>query len=98
MAIRSQKQEGGGPGATVDYAECATRALKRLLDAQGMTYADLAERLSGMGIRETEASISQKVRRGTFQFSFFFQCLDALHVPEVLVKAPSVALTSPLQI
>lgn len=96
--ISSRTQGASGEPAPVDYAESATRALKGLLDARRMSYADLAERLTTMGIAETETSVSQKVRRGSFQLAFFLLCMDALHVEEALVIAPSATNSSPIQL
>ena len=43
-----------------------------------MTYADLASELKTQGLAETEASIANKLRRGTFATTFFFATLAAL--------------------
>jgi hypothetical protein len=96
--IASRSQEVNGTSTSVDYTESATRALKGLLDARRMTYADLAQRLTEMGEAETETSVSQKVRRGSFQLAFFLLCMDALRVEEALVIAPSATLSFPVQL
>jgi hypothetical protein len=36
-----------------------------------LTYDDLAERLKKHGLKETEASITNKLARGTFPATFF---------------------------
>ncbi|NIE63058.1 DUF6471 domain-containing protein [Burkholderia sp. Ax-1719] len=72
----------------LNYTDSASRTLKRLLGQRGATYADLAVKLSEIGINETEMSISQKVRRGTFQFAFFLQCLEALGVDKLSLGRP----------
>lgn len=96
--VSSRAQGTRGEPASVDYAESATRALKGLLDARRMSYADLAERLTQLGMAETETSVSQKVRRGSFQLAFFLLCMDALNVDEALVIAPSAKHSSPVQL
>jgi hypothetical protein len=73
----------------VDYAESARRALKTILSVRGITYAQLAEKLSALGYAETEASIAQKVRRGSFQLAFFLQCMRAIGVSQVTLTVPT---------
>ncbi|WP_201260407.1 DUF6471 domain-containing protein [Burkholderia catarinensis] len=72
----------------LDYTEFARRSLKTVLSARGITYAQLAEKLSALGHAETEASIAQKVRRGTFQFAFFILCMRAVDIAQVSIDVP----------
>lgn len=49
-----------------------------------MTYAELVKRLKKHGFKEeTEASITNKLARGTFQATFFLACLAALELDGV---------------
>jgi hypothetical protein len=57
-----------GPGQGPAKAE-----LKR----RNLSYRDLAEKLSAMGIPETELNIKNKISRGGFTAVFFVQCLLA---------------------
>ncbi|MGB8364586.1 MAG: DUF6471 domain-containing protein [Rhizomicrobium sp.] len=56
--------------------------IKRLLKAElkraGVSYRDLADRLSRMGIDESEANIANKISRGGFSAAFFFECMAAI--------------------
>ena len=52
--------------------------LKAELKKKGVSYRDLAERLTAMGIPETEANIANKISRGGFTAVFFVQCLIAI--------------------
>jgi hypothetical protein len=52
--------------------------LKAELKRQGLSYADLADRLGTIGIKDKEPNIKNKINRGTFSAVFFFQCLDAI--------------------
>lgn len=52
--------------------------LKGELKRRGVSYAQLAERLEKMGIRETERNINNKISRGGFTAVFFVQCLVAI--------------------
>ncbi|MDR6477412.1 hypothetical protein J2778_004917 [Paraburkholderia graminis] len=73
----------------VDYGESARRALKTIITTRSFTYADLVERLAAIGVIETETSIAQKIRRGSFQMAFFFQCLRAMDIEQVTLTIPS---------
>jgi hypothetical protein len=73
----------------LDYAEFARRSLKMVLSTRGITYAQLADKLSALGHAETETSIAQKVRRGTFQFAFFILCMKAVGVAHVSIDVPT---------
>jgi hypothetical protein len=50
-----------------------------LKDAE-VTYAELAKRLKKHGLKETEASIANKLARGTFPATFLLACIAALEL------------------
>ncbi|MFM0172134.1 DUF6471 domain-containing protein [Paraburkholderia sediminicola] len=75
--------------AEIDFAAAARRILKSVLRDREITYAELAAKLSARGIIESETSIAQKLRRGTFQFSFFLQCMSAIGMVQVNLTVPS---------
>lgn len=77
------------PSEDLDYTEFARRSLKTVLSTRGITYAQLAEKLSALGHAETETSIAQKVRRGTFQFAFFILCMKAVGVARISIDVPT---------
>ncbi|MDX8482041.1 DUF6471 domain-containing protein [Mesorhizobium sp. VK24D] len=52
--------------------------LKAELKLQGLSYADLVEKLAAIGVEEKEANISNKLSRGRFSAVFFAQCLKAI--------------------
>jgi hypothetical protein len=52
--------------------------LKAEFARRHVSYRDLAERLSAMGIPENERNIANKLSRGTFTAVFFFQCMEAI--------------------
>jgi hypothetical protein len=68
-----------------DWNERASRYLKAELKRQGVTYDDLAARLSAIGFQETKASISNKISRGTFTAAFFLAALRAAGVQVVRI-------------
>lgn len=53
---------------------------KAELKRAGVTYAELAKRLEGHGLRETEASIANKLSRGTVAATFLLATLAALEM------------------
>lgn len=52
--------------------------LKSELKRRNLGYRDLAEKLTAMGIPETERNIANKISRGGFTAAFFVQCLSAI--------------------
>jgi Domain of unknown function (DUF6471) len=61
-----------------DWQGMVKGLLKAELKRRGLNYADLAEKLSAIGIKENEKNVSNKINRGTFTAIFFFQCLKAI--------------------
>jgi len=66
-----------------EWAERAAAFLKHKLQDAEVTYAELAKRLRKHGLKETEASITNKLARGTFPATFFLACLAALELEGV---------------
>ena len=52
--------------------------LKAELKRRNVGYWELAEKLTAMGIPETEANVKNKISRGGFTAVFFVQCLEAI--------------------
>ncbi|HET7084141.1 MAG TPA: DUF6471 domain-containing protein [Rhizomicrobium sp.] len=52
--------------------------LKAELKRRDLSYADLAQRLGEIGIRDNERNISNKIARGSFTAVFFVQCMEAI--------------------
>ncbi|QEX25053.1 hypothetical protein FRZ61_49980 [Hypericibacter adhaerens] len=61
-----------------DWKAKVKGTLKAELKRQGLSYADLAERLSAIGVKDNELNIKNKINRGTFTAIFLFQCLEAI--------------------
>jgi hypothetical protein len=61
-----------------DWAERARGLLKAELKRRNVGYRELAEKLSAIGIPETERNIANKISRGGFTAAFFLQCLSAV--------------------
>ncbi len=56
----------------------AANLLKAELKRQGVTYAQLVERLADIGISEREANVRNKLSRGKFSAAFLLACLTAI--------------------
>jgi hypothetical protein len=70
-----------------EWAERAAAFLKHKLREAEVTYADLAKRLKKHGFKEeTEASITNKLKRGTFPATWFLACLAALELDGVALE------------
>jgi hypothetical protein len=73
---------------TREWEERAKNLLKAELRRRGVTYADLAERLTVLGLRETEQNINNKISRGGFTAAFLLQCLAAIGADSVSLLPP----------
>ena len=65
-------------GTNQEWADKAARHLKAELKRAGVTYADLAERLTKNGIPETDTSVAAKINRGVFPAWFLFAVMRAI--------------------
>jgi len=65
------------------WEDRAKRFLKAELKRAEVSYAELAKRLEDHGLKETEASIANKLSRGTFAATFFLASLTAIGVTAV---------------
>ena len=61
-----------------DYQTPTKNILKAELKRRGVTYRGLAERLSTIGVHETERNIANKISRGGFSAAFFVECLTII--------------------
>lgn len=60
--------------------------LKAKMKETGVTYVGLVKRLKKHGFAETEASITMKLKRGTFAATFFLACLAALELEVIRLE------------
>jgi len=67
-----------GDPVNVEYETRAKNLLKGELKRRGITYAQLAEKLSAIGLSENERNLNNKISRGGFTAAFLLQCLDAI--------------------
>ena len=70
-----------------EWAERAASFLKHKLRQAERTYSDLAKKLKKHGFKgETEASITNKLKRGTFSATFFLACIAAMELEGVALE------------
>ena len=55
-----------------------TKYRKAILKRKGVTYRQLVEKLSEIGVDEKEVNVRNKLSRGKFTAAFFLQCLTAI--------------------
>ena len=66
-----------------EWERKVANTLKAELKRQGVTYAQLVDRLADIGIVEKEVNIRNKLSRGKFSAAFLIQCLDAINVSQL---------------
>lgn len=71
---------------TQEYETKAKNILKGELKRRGLTYADLAEKLAGIGVEENERNLNNKISRGGFTAAFFLECLVAIGVRDLRIE------------
>lgn len=72
---------------TAEYEEKAKNLLKGELKHRGVTYAQLVEKLAGIGVAETERNLANKISRGGFTAAFLIQCLQAIGAREITLRS-----------
>jgi hypothetical protein len=65
-------------GKSDEWADLAKRHLKGEMARAGVKYAELAKRLTDMGLPETEASVQVKINRGAFPAWFMLAAMRAV--------------------
>jgi hypothetical protein len=73
---------------TRDWQAAVKGMLKAELKRRDLSYADLADKLAAIGIKENERNISNKIGRGTFTAVFFIQCLEAIGCRTIHLDEP----------
>lgn len=61
-------------------AVSAKGLLKGELKRRNLGYRELAERLTAMGVPESERNLANKISRGSFTAAFLLQCMSAMGV------------------
>ncbi|MEF2546761.1 DUF6471 domain-containing protein [Aurantimonas sp. E1-2-R+4] len=69
-----------------DWEEKAKGIIRGEMARRGVTYAQLVERLAGIGVEENERNLRNKVSRGKFTAGFMLQCLAGIGVRNVTLS------------
>ncbi len=69
-----------------ELADKTARFIKAEMKRAGVTYAELAKRLEEHGLKETEASIANKLSRGTIAATFLLATLASLELSGVQLQ------------
>jgi hypothetical protein len=69
-----------------EWAKRAAAFLKAEIQKAEITYEELAKRLKRHGLKETKASVTNKLARGTFSATFFLASLAALEIEGVKLE------------
>jgi hypothetical protein len=64
----------------------ASAFLKAKMKEADVTYVELVKRLEVHGFKETEASVTMKLKRGTFAATWLLACLAALELEGVRLE------------
>jgi Domain of unknown function (DUF6471) len=81
-----REAEMGLAATEKELAGKASRFLKAEMKRAGVTYTELAKRLEAHGLTETEASIANKLSRGTIAATLFLATLAALEMDGVRLE------------
>jgi hypothetical protein len=60
--------------------------LKAELKRRNLNYADLANKLCAIGVKDNERNISNKIARGSFTAVFLVQCMEAIGCNTIHLK------------
>lgn len=58
------------------WANLASRVIRVALERKGVSYAELADTLTSIGVKETERSLISRVARGTVKLTLLLQIVD----------------------
>jgi hypothetical protein len=74
------------PKTEEEWAERSRTFLKAKLKEKELTYVELAKRLKKHGFKETEASVTNKLKRGAFAATWLLACLAALEMEGIRLE------------
>lgn len=69
-----------------EWGAKAAAHLKAEMKKAEVTYAEMVKRLKKHGFKETEASLTMKLKRGAFAASFLLACIAALELEGVRLE------------
>lgn len=66
-----------------DWKAQAKQIIRAELKRRDLSYADLAERMEGIGIKANDRTLANKISSGGFSAVFFLQVMEAIGVKNV---------------
>jgi Domain of unknown function (DUF6471) len=69
-----------------DWQDKVMGMLKDKLKRRNLSYKDLADKLSAIGVVDSESNIKNKISRDGFTAVFLVQCLKAIGVAELRLE------------
>jgi hypothetical protein len=61
----------------------AKQLIRAEMKRRSLSYADLANRMRGLGLVANERTLANKIAAGGFSAAFFLQCMEAIGVRSV---------------
>ena len=58
----------------------AKQLIRAEMKRRSLSYADLANRMQGLGLDANERTLANKIAAGGFSAAFFLQCMEAIGV------------------
>jgi virulence-associated protein VapD len=74
------------PKSPEEWGARASAFLKARMRECDVTYVEMVKRLKKHGFKETQASLTMKLKRGAFAASFLLACLAALELEGVRLE------------
>lgn len=68
-----------------EWEQRVANLLKAELKRHGVTYAQLVDKLSAIGVDEKEVNVRNKLARGKFSAAFLVQCMEAIGEREIRI-------------
>lgn len=72
------------------YQQQARDLIRNLRVDKDLTYSELARRLQAYGVQIETQSLTNKINRGTYSFTFALQVLAAMGVDKISIPQPPV--------
>jgi uncharacterized protein DUF6471 len=74
------------PGPTQEWQTRAKGILRAEIARRGISQRELIERLAGMGLKESESGLSNKLARGSFSAAYMLAILTAIGCKTIRVQ------------
>ena len=74
------------PSSEDEWKRRAADYIKQILDVSGVSYETLARELKPFGFEESRASVTLKLKRGSFSAAWFLACIALIGVDKISIK------------